>query len=190
MSAFFTGPKDSPSPRPRTSREGDSAIGKVRDSALRLLGYRGRTQAELRRRLLRRFPLALVDATIAKLSEQGLVDDLEFARWYRQNREEHRPRSGRLLRNELARLGVPGEMIQEALDGFDNQANAYAAGRKLARVLVQRESSEANFRKRVSAHLMRRGFTYSQIGDTVNRLWSELTSDPLNGEEHADHHEQ
>lgn len=163
------------------SPEDESTIGKVRDSALRLLRYRGRSEAEIRRRLLRRFPPQAVDAAISKLREQGLLDDLAFARWWRQNREEHRPRSDRLLNQELARLGVPGEIIQEALDGFDNQENAYSAGWKVARRLLERDSSEMYFRKRLGAYLQRRGFPYSLTRDTVDRLWLELAADPLDG---------
>ena len=190
MSPFRTGSKVRHNPRPPAVPAGDSVLSKVRDSALRLLTYRGRSEAELRRRLLRRFPPELVDDTIAKLREQGLVDDLAFARWYRQNREDHRPRSDRLLQQELLRLGVSGEVIQEALTGFDDHANAYAAGRKLARVLADRASSEEYFRRRVGAHLLRRGFGHSLVRETVTRLWAELTPDPLDGEQHSEHNEE
>jgi regulatory protein len=168
------------------SPEPESTDAKARDAALRLLRYRGRSEAEIRRRLLRRFPSQTVDTAIAKLREQGLLDDSAFAQWWRQNREEHRPRSDRLLEQELTRLGVPGDIIQETLSGYDNQGNAYAAGRRVARRILERGGSEEYFRKRLSGHLQRRGFAYPLVRDITERLWSELTTDALNGDENCD----
>lgn len=58
------------------------------NAAIRFLGYRPRSESELRGRLLRRgFGLNVIDPVIARLSEQGLVDDSTFAQFWTENRE-------------------------------------------------------------------------------------------------------
>ena len=51
------------------------------------LSYRPRSEAEVRERLKRRgFDGDSVEAVIAKLKEQGLVDDMAFAQFWKDNR--------------------------------------------------------------------------------------------------------
>ena len=144
----------------------------ARDAALRFLSFRPRSEAEVRRRLLHRYPPQTIDRVIVALREQRYLDDAAFARQWRLNRERHRPRSRGILRQELVRLGVPEEIANEALEGFDAEDNAYRAGRKLALRLAG--SDYPRFRQRLWDYLRRRGFGGALVGETVERLWREL----------------
>ena len=73
---------------------------------MRLLGYRGRSEAEVRRRLSPRYDSQVIDRVIAALTQQGYLDDATFARQWRSSRERRRPRGQRLLRQELLGKGV------------------------------------------------------------------------------------
>ena len=151
-------------------------------AALRFLSYRPRSEAEVGRRLSRHYSPDLVHRVMATLQEQGLLDDAAFARYWRENREQHRPKGQGILRQELLRLGVPRETIGEALEGFDAPGNAYRAGTKLARRLAQ--SDYPQFRQRMSGYLHRRGFSRTVVRETLERLWRELP-DSLHGDEHT-----
>ncbi len=83
------------------------------------------------------------------------------------------------------RLGVATEVIDEVLDGMDEEANAYRAGQKMARRLGEKKCSPEDFRRLMRAHLERRGFAYSLLADTVSRLWQELAADSLDSEENS-----
>ena len=150
----------------------------ARSAAMRLLGYRGRSEAEVRRRLSPRYDSQVVDRVITSLTQQGYLDDAAFARQWRSNRERRRPRGQRLLRQELLGKGVPEDTIREALEDFDGPGNAYRAGHSLASRLAG--SGFVQFRQRLWSHLQRRGFDGSVIGEAVQTLWQEL-ADPLNG---------
>ena len=64
------------------------------NAAFRYLSYRPRSEAELRERLKRRgFEADSMEAVLTRLREQGLVDDLAFAQFWKDNRETFRPRS-------------------------------------------------------------------------------------------------
>ena len=60
----------------------------AQEAALRLLAYRPRSEAELRHRLARRgLASGVVEETVARLREQGLLDDAAFARFWVETRE-------------------------------------------------------------------------------------------------------
>jgi len=149
------------------------------DAALRLLSYRPRAEAELRRRLLRRFPPEEVESAIQALRSQGYLDDREFARFWRDNRERFRPRSARVIRGELLRLGVGSETASEALEGFDDEENAVRAARK--RLPSLQGADYQTFEEKLGPYLLRRGFPHSLVQRVVRRLWEE-SADPLDGD--------
>lgn len=170
---------------PQTGNEADrdQEYQRATDAAFRFLRYRGRSEAEVRNRLARRHDPEVIARVINTLREQGFLDDAEFARQWRDQRERRRPRGQGLLRQELRRLGVSQEVIREALENFDAGSNAYRAGRSLSLRLA--DTDYAQFRQRLWLYLQRRGFDSRTIGEAVQRLRQEL-SDLLDGEIDAD----
>jgi len=142
------------------------------DASLHYLHHRPRSKAEVRTRLRRRkFDEEAIDNAIRRLEEQGLIDDVAFARFWRENRESFSPRSERLLKMELRGKGVHPETIDQVVEGLDDEVNAYHAGAKKARALEALDYW--SFRQKLGDFLRRRGFSYDVIGPTVDRLWGE-----------------
>lgn len=136
------------------------------------LGYRPRSEAEVRERLQRRgFDGDSVDAVIAKLKEQGLMDDIAFAQFWKDNRQSFSPRSQWLTKLELRRKGVADDIIDQVVDAVDDADSAYRAALSKARSLPQ--SDYQSFRRRLREYLKRRGFGYGVINHTVERVWQE-----------------
>jgi regulatory protein len=167
--------------------ESDTFFRAAYDAALRLLSYRPRSAAEVRRRMARRYPIVVVEQVITMLQEQHYLDDAAFASYWRERREQHRPKGREVLRQELLRLGVSGDTVNEALEGFDAAANAYRAGKKLVRRWAGSDYPE--FQQRLSAYLRRRGFGGSLVSDTVQQLWQEL-SDSVGGQQNTQEDEK
>jgi regulatory protein len=141
-------------------------------AALNYLGYRPRSEAEVRQRLHRRgFNDEVVDKVVIGLKERRLIDDVAFAQYWRDNRLSFRPRSRRLLKLELRQKGVAAEIANDVVEGLDDESAAYAVGLKKARVLSGLEYRE--FQRYLSDHLRRRGFDYETIRSAVARLWQE-----------------
>ena len=142
------------------------------NTAAHYLGYRPRSEFELRERLQRRgFDGDSVDAVLAKLKEQGLVDDTAFAQFWRDNRQSFSPRSQWLTKLELRQKGVAADIIDQVVDAVDNTDSAYRAALSKARSLSQ--SDYQSFRRRLGEYLKRRGFGYGVINHTVERIWQE-----------------
>jgi len=142
------------------------------NTAAHYLGYRPRSEFELRERLQRRgFDGDSVDSVLAKLKEQGLVDDMAFAQFWRDNRQSFSPRSQWLTKLELRRKGVAADIIDQVADTVDNADSAYRAALNKARSLSP--SDYQSFRRRLGEYLKRRGFGYGVINHTVEQIWQE-----------------
>jgi len=145
------------------------------NTASRLLGYRPRSEAEIREKLLRRgFAAETIDAVMVKLKEQKLVDDTAFARFWKENRDSFRPRSRRMTQLELRRKGVDSEVIAEVISGIDDSQNAYRAA--LPKVRQLKTVDYETFRRRLGEYLRRRGFDYGVANKTVEKMWREKES--------------
>lgn len=144
------------------------------ERAVRYLGYRPRSQAEIELRL-RRYgaPAELISRVMARLREQGLINDVAFARFWQESRELN-PRSRRLLGFELRQKGVDPEIISEATAGLDDEESAYRAGQRKVRVLSRLDYS--SFHRKLGDFLLRRGFSYQVCRHAVDRLWQETSS--------------
>ena len=142
------------------------------DAAYRYLSYRPRSEFEMRVWLGRKgYGSRTIETTLSTLKTKGLLDDLAFARFWRESRESSSPRSRAALRRELRQKGIDPDVVAEALDGVDEEAAAYRAAQRKATRLGALDYSD--FRTRLSAVLRRRGFSYDVTEHTVNRLWQE-----------------
>jgi regulatory protein len=137
------------------------------------LSYRPRSEFELKERLSRRgFNGGSVEAVLARLKELALVDDVEFAQFWCDNRQTFSPRSGSLTRMELRRKGVAEEVIGQVIGTVSDEDSAYRAGLVKAHRLSL--SDYQVFRRRLGEYLKRRGFSYGVISKTVAQLWLEM----------------
>jgi regulatory protein len=142
------------------------------NTAIRYIGYRPRSEFEVRQRLRQRgFESDCVEKVVADLKERGLIDDTSFARFWKENREDCSPRSRWLTGVELQRKGIDRELIDGVVNEVDDNASAYRAALSKARHLSS--SDYQLFRRRLSEHLKRRGFTYEVINNVIARVWQE-----------------
>src|SRR5438874_318192 len=85
------------------------------DSALRLLGYRARSRAEMRQRLSRKgYEEEIVDEALAWLEAHGLLDDAQFSQAWVESRADAHPMGRERLAWELRGKGVDGETVADA----------------------------------------------------------------------------
>jgi regulatory protein len=143
-------------------------------AALRLLSLRPRAEIEIKQRLVRKgFAEAVIDETLNRLREKELLNDTLFAQAWVENQSTFRPRGRRLLQLELRQKGVQETDIEEALNEVQDEAVlAYQAAERPAQRLSGLEWPE--FRLKLSQFLVRRGFSYDVISQTVTQRWKEI----------------
>jgi len=145
------------------------------NAAVHYLSYRPRSESELKERLRQRgFDDDTQEAVRTRLKELGLVDDMAFAQFWKDNRESFSPRSRRLTKLELRQKGVANDIIDQVVDAIDDDDSAYRAALSKARSLPR--SDYQRFRRRLGEYLKRRGFSYGVINNTVERLWQDQVS--------------
>ena len=111
---------------------------------------------------------------MARLAAQGYLDDAEFARFWVENRQQFRPKGSVALRGELRQRGVAAETVDAALIDLDPAADAYeAAHPRAVRLAALAQADPAAFRRKLGDFLLRRGFDYGVVKETVARLLRE-----------------
>jgi regulatory protein len=145
------------------------------DQALRLLEFRARSVAELRRKLLQKGQEHdLVEATIAKLLDQGLLDDVDFAREFARTKVLGAGSSRRRIVMELTRKGVARGVADAAVEGLQ-ESEGIDASAVIHRVAEKKWKSLAKLddftrKRRLYAFLARRGFNPDEIRGALDTL--------------------
>lgn len=126
--------------------------------ALNVLGYRARSEGELREKLERAgYATGTVEAVVERLQELGYLDDEEFAR--NAAREKARRYGPRRILVDLRRSGVDDEVALGAVEEeFSSDDEIEAASRAAERRYNAGERSDA-LARRVYGFLARRGYS-------------------------------
>jgi regulatory protein len=141
-------------------------------SALNLLGYRARAEAEMRQRLSRKgFGQVEIEQTVTRLKASGLIDDAAFAKAWSESRSASSPRSAYVVKRELRTKGIDGETAEAATVELDDAEAAYRAAQPRLGRLQSLPPEEA--RRKLSDFLRRRGFGWTVIERTLSRLREE-----------------
>lgn len=131
--------------------------------ALRLLGFRPRTEKEIKEKLQKKdFQEKIILQTIDLLKQDKLLGDAEFAKWWVEQRSEFRPKGNIILKQELLQKGVSREILDEVIEEASGEE---AAARKLADKHVKKFGNlknRENFQK-AARFFQRRGFSWDII---------------------------
>lgn len=103
-----------------------------------------------------------------KLIALGLVNDLEFAKWWIEQRNTFRPKPKRILKYELRIKGVKDEVIEEALEGSEGIEELEIARKVIARKIERyKKMPYDEGKKKLSNFLAMRGFSWEVIRQIV-----------------------
>jgi regulatory protein len=139
--------------------------------ALKFLGYRARSEAEVRAKLIQSgFSAKIVEPALEKLRGLKLLDDEAFARNFTRGRIENRGYGPLRLERELRRKGVAQTLIRRTLD----DAFGTEDGKERARSLLEKrfrgkDLSDAKTFSRAVSFLQRRGYRNSVIAEIVRQ---------------------
>jgi len=145
--------------------------------AIHFLGTRIRSIREVSSKLRDAgFEQPVIDQVTQRLSESRLLDDEQFAQTWVENRNSFRPRSHRFLAVELKQKGISDLIIQKTILSTEPEGEmAYKLAYQYARKKAMGNWQE--FRKRLGAYLMRRGFGYDIVGPLIRKVWDEMAED-------------
>jgi len=152
---------------------------KARERAYRLLASRDRSEHEMRSRLKEiGFGPDVVEQTVAKLREQGYLNDARFAVDFARSQLATHPVGRRELEWRLRNKGLADAIVAEAVEAAYAERDERTLALELARARVRRyrnEPDERKVKKRVADFLARRGFSWEIISDILEQ-WQNLQS--------------
>ena len=113
-----------------------------------------------------------------RLRNASLVNDRDFAAQWVENRIRFKPRGKRALSSELFQKGIPNEVIEDTLQGIDEENLAFELARSKSGKFGNMD--EAGYKKKMTGLLARRGFPYSITSYVVDTLWLEIEKELSN----------
>ncbi len=154
-------------------------VSKLLFSAQNFLSYRPRSVKEVRDNLTNKLdrgdyvdPAKILSEVVVKLTQMKLLSDLEFARWWVEQRKKFKPRGERMLRSELHAKGVPRDIIDELFFAYETPASEIeklAAKKAVSYAKLPRQE----FQTKLSNFLARKGYDWDEIQGVVDRFTRE-----------------
>jgi regulatory protein len=145
------------------------------DYAIKALARAMRTEAELCRQMQQRVEpgelgYAIIETVVARLKEQGFLDDKSFAETYARLRQENEKLGERRVRNDLRQKGIASSLIASAVDARYEQTNEESLARQhLERKRIRKPQNDKET-ARVMRRLVAAGFTTAVI-HKILREW-------------------
>ena len=152
---------------------------RAKQSALRLLEIRPRSQRELIDRLRQKsFDSTTISAVCQRLSEAGLINDEAFATYLIEQRMRTASRGSTAIQRDLYKHGISKNAISALSQQHDIGAadadHALLYARKLSNRL--RGLDKITYTRRLSGVLLRRGYPMSAVRAAVQCCWAEQSN--------------
>lgn len=153
------------------SLQQEDEVKKAITAALNQISFRPRASGELLRKLREKgYSPEAAETAVQRMLDLGYVNDADFTERWIENRQEHKPRSRRMLQQELMQKGVDRDLIREALEEteIDEFGDALELARKKAGSMAGLDRDTRH--RRLSGFLGRRGYGY----DVIRKVLEEI----------------
>jgi regulatory protein len=148
------------------------------DAALRVLLRRAHSVHEMKKKLERRSDNnLLVQLVMARLKENGLIDDARYAKQFARQRTENRKQGKFRVARDLRARGIPDRDIESALEEAAQNTDEVAVVRQRIERKLRTYHGEIDERKLASMYrsLLRSGFS----ADVVRRELKAVTREEV-----------
>jgi regulatory protein len=148
------------------------------DAAIKILMRRAHSVSEMKKALIRRTAdEGLIQKVIARLKQNGLIDDARYAKQFARQRTEIRHQGKYRVARELRARGVPDRHIETAVEELAANTDEAAMVRQRIERKLKFLRGEIDDKKIASLYrtLLRAGFS----SDTIRRELKRVTSDDL-----------
>ena len=143
-----------------------SEFGKLYQRALEWVLMRPRSERELNDYLYKKIYEKKLDKNYIKtiferLKEKGYVDDWKFAKYWAENRFVKKGISQKRLRMELIKKGIAKEIIEEVLDGRNDEE-------EIDKIIAKKRAKYDD--EKLISYLCRQGFSYQLAQSRVREF--------------------
>ena len=150
------------------------------DAALRVLLRRAHSVHEMKTKLERRSDnKLLVQLVMARLKENGLIDDARYAKQFARQRTENRKQGKFRVARDLRARGIPDRHIEPALEEATQNTDEAAVVRQRIQRKLRAYHGEIDERKLASMYrsLLRSGFSADMVRRELRAVTREEVPD-------------
>lgn len=147
---------------------------KAQNTALKYLGYKMRTEKEIRQKLIEKeYETEIIYRVVDFLKKYSYVDDFKYAESYIKEVQRLKPKGSYAIKQKLREKGVSDLIIEEALaeGGLDEEEDAQ---RLICKKLGERREVTFKEKKKLHDFLLRRGYSYAIIKKAFDMLEIKL----------------
>lgn len=164
----------------------DDLYAKLLQSSIRFVSFRPRSEKEFKYFLLKKLQrrkisdVRIIDRVLTRLRDLGYADNAKFVSWWIDQRQSHRPKGARIIKQELLAKGISRDLIDEEIKRCQfpsgREQNGIISEDVLARqaiakkLLLWGKLPPLERKRKIYGFLGRRGFT----GDTIRRIIDEV----------------
>lgn len=143
---------------------------KAKDKAYKFLGYKARSEKEVRDKLTKEnYPQEIIDRIIELFKHYNYINDENYTKAYINNRIKFKPQAKRMLKYELAQKGIDSDTIENIIDSSNIDETDIAIN-LLQKRLKNKKDIEQKEKQRIYNYMLRRGFDY----ETINKAFKEV----------------
>ena len=145
----------------------EDELGKAYDRALRFLGYRMRSEKEVRDKLKEKeYQDFVIDEVIERLKKNKFINDSQFADSWVRDRTNLKPTGKKMLELELKQKGISESIIINVLSRIDKE-DEFELAQKLASKRKVEDLAPEVRKKKITDYLLRRGFGWDVIKEIL-----------------------
>jgi regulatory protein len=153
----------------------------LKNAALRLLSRRPHSKRELELKLIgRKFPRDDIGRALNEIESEGYLNDEEFARLFAAERLRLKPRSRRMISEELKKRGISREIIEKVIPDIFQDTDE----KDLALNLIKKSPGRFSgyygqeLKLKLLRFLRNRGFDYSTSAEAADLFMKENATRP------------
>lgn len=144
---------------------------KLYQKTLRFLTFRPRSEKEIRDYLKKKKADDLsLDRIVNNLKTNKFLDDVEFAKWWIEQRTKIKPRAQRIIKFELLQKGIDKELIEDILNS--SSISEFDKAKDLALRKIKRyEKLDRNKQyERMARFLASKGFDWDVVKEVIDQV--------------------
>lgn len=143
---------------------------KTLDKLLRFATLRPRSEKEVKDYFKRkRIHESIHKELFNRLNRLELVDDEKFAQWWVEQRQSFKPRSKRILNNELRIKGIKKEIIEEVLQNTEIDELSLAKKELEKKEYKWKGIDSQKARQKMAEFLLRKGFNWEVVEKVIKK---------------------
>lgn len=161
----------------------DDQIRKAYNKALHYLGFRMRSEGEVRQKLKdKEFGEAVIDEAIKKLYSHNFLDDRAFSEALLQTQINSGKKGPRAIQQDMQKKGIDKQMQKDVLDSYSEEQQLEIA-KGLAEKIAAKEKMKtpSQIKQKINDSLMRNGYSYDLIKQAIEVLDLERDEDEWTG---------